>query len=181
MKKINKITTILLVIMSLFALSITVHADAYSAVKNKVESVAGRYKENSYEIKDIDGDGQEEGVIQFYGPGHGSARTLQIYKYKSGKVVKVLNDYVYGLSKLTVYKKGIIGYGAGHGGEWYRYYKLSGGKYKLVAIKSRVAKAGGSIYNGPWAYSNGKSTITKSAFNAAIKGIKKNKKSVVKF
>ena len=62
---------------------------------------------------------------------------------------------------------------------YFRHFK--GGKYKLVAIKSRVAKAGGSIYNGPWAYSNGKSTITKSAFNAAIKGIKKNKKSVVKF
>ena len=95
-------------------------------------------------------------------------------------MVRVLNDYVYGLSKFTVYKKGIIAYGAGHGGEWYRYYKLTNGKYKLKGVKSRVARAGGGAYNGPWAYSNGKKTITKAAFNSAIKGIKKGKKKTVK-
>ena len=176
----KKILTFATIIMSFLALSVSVHADAKSEIRSKLVSVTSKYTDSSYKIVDIDKDGKVEGIAEFHAPGYGSARTFQIYKYKSGKVVRVLNDYVYGLSKFTVYKKGIIAYGAGHGGEWYRYYKLTNGKYKLKGVKSRVARAGGGAYNGPWAYSNGKKTITKAAFDSAIKGIKKGKKKTVK-
>ena len=172
---------------ALFA-SVPVSAES-KAAKNK-KAVALYEKEakriNAWRPKyvDITGDGIKEALFYYRPKGRGgSGIDFVIYTYKNGKIKCILSDTNYGLIKIMVYKKSksFIAYGAGHGGEWYAYFKMKSGEYKYIAEKSRRAKNGGSMTNGPWYYSTGNGmsykSLTKSQFNKKIKSIKKGKKT----
>lgn len=133
-----------------------------------------------YRYADVTGDKVDEALVQTH-EGGGSGRVFRIYTYKNGKAKKILETAEYGLETITFYKKskGLILYGAGHGGEWYEYYKLKNGKFKYLAGKSRVAEAGGGMYNGPWNYYKKTKTITKKQFKKRVNGVKKGKKKKV--
>lgn len=109
----------------------------------------------------------------------GSGSMLRIYTYKSGKVKLIGKIGFYGDQSYAFYKKskGFVMYCAGHGGEHYDYYKMSNGKYKLIARRARVSKAGGSTYTAPWTYYTANSEITKASFNKRIKSITKGTKT----
>jgi len=140
-----------------------------------ISKIADQSLDCSYKYADVTGDGVHEALIST-----NVGRDFYIYTYRSGKAKCILTGGLYGLNKLTVYKKtgAVTLYGAGHGGEQYAYFKYKSGKYKKAASKSRVAKAGGGISNGPWYYYSAKgSSVKKSAFNKAIKGLAKGKKT----
>lgn len=178
----------------LLTLTITVPVSAASkATKNKkatalyekkAASISSKSMLESKKYVDLTGDGIKEAIFYYHPRNTGSGRKFVIYTYKKGKIKKILNDGNYGLENLIVYKKSksFIAHGAGHGGEWYRYYKLSGGKYKKVATKRRVSVYGGSFKNGPWSYFKGAdwTDTNKSEFNTIIKSIKKGKKKNIK-
>lgn len=118
-----------------------------------------------YKYVDITGDGIHEALVEYKPKTQGgSSQTFDVYTYKSGKVKRILTTTEYGLSRCIYYRRAgsLIVYGTGHGGEWYRYYRLqSNGKYKYVTQKARTAIAGGNAVNGPWQYYRGGSTLTK--------------------
>ena len=136
---------------------------------------------------DITGDGVKEAIFYYHPSNAGSGRMFVIYTYKNGKIKKILNDSNYGLEKLIVYRKSksFIAYGAGHGNEWYCYYKMKSGTYKEVAMKGRSYSSPSypnwyftKITNSP--YKGNRKELTKAEFNAAIKGVKKGKKKTIK-
>lgn len=128
-----------------------------------------------YKYVDVTGDGVKEAVINYkLKTEGGSSSTVCVYKYSSGKIKRILKISNYGFSKVISYKKskGLVLYSAGHGSESYQYFKMSGGKYKYKGMKSRIAKNGGSYYNGPWYYYNASaSRIKKAKFKSLINGI----------
>ena len=140
----------------------------------------------TYKYVDITGDGVHEFLAE-YNPKIGGPARQVIYTYKKGKAKKVLSSKVYGLSSVIAYKKTktLVLRGLGHGNEQYVYYKMKNGKYKKLASRARVAKAGGAITNGQWYYYNKSSqavdkTTFSSLINKAAKG-KKKKYSVTKW
>ena len=149
------------------------------------ESTANKNAKNAYEkyvnvaknsgrgyfvaYKDITGDGVVEMLLSYHPECTGSGYRDQLFTYKNGKAKKLYQEDEYGLDKLTRYSNGLVCHGAGHGNEWYKYYKMSGGKYKLVAMKARTT-------NGKWNYSNGKgTTYSKSKFSSIKNEIKTGK------
>ena len=107
-----------------------------------------------------------------------------MFAYQKGTVKQVLSVREYGLTKCVYYTrtKTLIVYGAGHGGEWYRYYQQKGTRYEAVAQRFRTAKAGGAAKNGPWRYTMGEkeeTQITKAKFSSLTKNLKKGKKRIL--
>ena len=132
-----------------------------------------------YKYVDITGDGIHEALVEYKPKTQGgSSQTFDVYTYKNGSVKRILTTTEYGLSRCIYYRKAgsLIIYGAGHGGEWYRYYKLnSSGKYRYTAQKSRVAIAGGGGWNGSWSYYKGGTSVTSitaKKFKSLITGCK---------
>lgn len=183
---------VLLIAVLVTALFAAVPVSAASkATKNKKAVALYEKKSKKLDLRDkkyvdITGDGIKEGIFIYNTGKSGSGRVLRIYTYKKGKIKSIFKIEAYGFSKLIVYKKSkaFILYSAGHGGETYRYYKMSNGKYKEVASKGRQGVKGGAFKNGPWEYSThgGGSyrQLSKSEFNSLIQGIKKGKKTKVK-
>ena len=137
-----------------------------------------------YAYVDITGDDIHEALVEYQPRTEGgSGSTFAVFSYQKGEVKQILSVREYGLSKCTYYTKTktLIAYGAGHGGEWYRFYQLTGTKYKAIAQKLRTAKAGGAAENGPWQYTKGKkeTQTSKAKFTSLTKNLKKGKKGTL--
>ena len=155
---------------------------AAAAYERKMASIRKKSSFRSSKYADLTGDGVYEFLVA-YAPKSGGPEVFSIFTYKSGKVKCMFSDRIYGLSKLITYKKSkaFIAYTAGHGGENYIYYKKSGSNFKQLGKRSRIAIAGGGMKNGPWYYYDKKGrSISKTAFNAAVKGVKKGSRKTLK-
>lgn len=185
------VSLLLVLPVALSGTMIEVQAASESATNKKAHVLYNKKVNNlrklgtyvAYKYVDISGDGIHEALIEYHPNTGGSGRIFQIYTYKNGKMVRILNSREYGLSKVMVYakSKSLVYYRAGHGGEGYCYYKLKNGKYQLVASRGRVAYAGGGSYNGSWYYYNSKDkAITKTKFASLTKGMTTGSKKTMK-
>ena len=182
------LTVIVTALLAAFPVSAASKAKKNQAAVALYEKKAGKIVNlEARKYVDITGDGVKEAIFYYHPKNSGSGRKLVIYTYKKGKIKKILSDGNYGLIKLIVYKKSksFIAYGAGHGNEWYRYFKMKNGKYKEAAMKARTDPAfrksawyRTKITNSP--YKGSRKELTVAEFNAAVKGIKKGKKKTVK-
>ena len=94
-----------------------------------------------------------------------------------------VNGGQYGMGKLKVYRKtkSFVMYCSGHGSEHYDYYTMKNGKYKMVASKGRQSTAGGSMYTGPWGYSDGSfGEISESEHNSRVAKLRKGSSKTTK-
>ena len=186
-KKGFMIIVAVLCLVSVFAVTNQVQAASKASRNKKAKAAFAKKlgKADGLEVlkyADVTGDGIVEALLECHPEGYGSGRTFAIYKYANKKVKKILYTEEYGLERLYFYKKSksLILYGAGHGGEWYSYFTMKSGKYKFLAGRSRMSVNGGSMENGPWSYYKKTKTIKKSAFNKAVKKVKKGKRKTIK-
>lgn len=159
----------------------SINKKAVNEYKAIVEEYSAFSTDVNYIFADINGDGIKEGMIEYHKKSGGSERYFNIFSYKNKKLKRVLHDMEYGLDKVIVYrKKDLVIYGAGHGAEWYEYFKLKKGKYVRVAEKTRASINGGALKNGKWGYYTSKAgnlvKAKKKAFKKRIKSIIKGKK-----
>lgn len=153
----------------------TLNARAEKAYIKKVNSLKQQKNKPIEERRfDFNWDGINDLLVFYRTFSGGSGFSYDIYTYKSKKVKKLLSFDAYGVESIRIYKKskGIVVHGAGHGGEWYRYYKKKGSKYKFAGMKGRQ-----TYPVGKWYYSKNQE-MTKKQFNKAIKGIQKGKKRI---
>ena len=154
---------------------------AHKAFEKKIESIKSDCISYSYKYADVIGDSTHEMLVDYHTGLNGSGHDFKIYAYKNKRAKCIYKEILYGLSKITVYKKAksMILYNSGHGGESYSYIKSKNGKFKFIASKSRIAVNGGSTYNGPWQYGVYKGSPTKKNFKKLTKNMKKGKKKVI--
>ena len=152
----------------------TTNKKAKALYKKQIEKIkAKNVVYVCYKFADITGDGIVEAMIEYFTGKDGSGRKFVIYSYKKGKLVKLYSENEYGLQRISVYKKGVVMYNAGHGHEEYSYYtKSSSGKLKLVGSKGRMIGDGVE-----WIYrdKSGKE-LTKAAFDKLVKKTKTGSK-----
>ena len=105
-----------------------------------------------------------------------------IYTMKSGKPKRVMDQSSYGYwNKLIAYKqaKSFVFYGSSHNVDSYGYYKQTSGKYKQVAVRSRMWGS------STWSYSvpSGSTykAVSKAAFNKKARPLLEGKAKKVAF
>lgn len=128
-----------------------------------------------YRFADVYGGSGEEMLVVTPADG-GSGSYLRIYTYKAGKLKLLLKEGLYGDVWYHFYKKSgaFTLYRVGHGGKGYFYYKASGGKYKLVLMKTSYMEGYDGTYSS-WSYYDRRSGeyIGSSAFSQRVKAIAK--------
>ena len=160
------------------------NATVKSALTKKLNSIEAGAPEGEFyfdgvhsKFKDLDGDGKVE-LLVHYGSGAYGRAVNEVYKYKSGKVKRVLRGDDRGLAFLKYYPKTKTlvlqkGYKAMSFTYWYKYVN---GKYRQQAAKFDATQyTGGLSYEGK----AGKA-ISKSAFAKRIAKLKKGKAKSLK-
>ena len=145
---------------------------AKRAYEEKVVSLASDNEtEVYYRIIDVTGDKIPELLTEYLKTSrHG---VLQVYKYKKGKVKKILDKEN---ENLTIYlyrkTKTLLIYNSYHSYNDRAYYKYSNGKFRLKA--KRCCNSSAEVKK--WYEKGNGSTISKKKYNRIIKKLKKGKK-----
>lgn len=125
---------------------------------------------------DLDGNGVEELICIYNTRESHNHDLLDIYTFKNGKVTPMLKTSLYRFGYAKYSQKGFLSlWRAGHGDEGYGYFKLTKGKYKLIATRARMSKKGGNSTNSKWGYWLGGKETSKTTFDKKIAKIKKGK------
>ena len=129
----------------------------------------------NYLYRDITGDGIYDAITESSTYMGGSGRTVTIFTFRNDKLTVMLEENIYMLSDVYVYKANhsLVLYAFGHGHSEYDYYKIVNGVYYKVAYRYRLD-------GGKWVYYNsyGKK-ISKEKFNSIVKKVMKGKKETI--
>ena len=146
-----------------------INQEADKAFETKIEELASNGWVSFSEMTDLTGDGVHELFVEHKPEDMGGSGSLvEVYSYSEGDLDLLLTMGQYGFSECTYYlsTNTLELYGAGHGGEWYDYYRLGDHEYEYVAGRAREAEAGGSDHDGPWNYYSNGQDLTEEEFTA---------------